>query len=50
MNLAVAVRAALVQGLSVALVAVVLGTSLPDSFFASWGAIAGPSVGPRARC
>ncbi len=44
MNLAVAVRAALVQGLSVALVAVVLGTSLPDSFFASWGAIAGPSV------
>ncbi len=44
MNAGVAVRAALLQGVAVALIAVALGTTLSDAFFASWGAIAGPTV------
>ena len=37
-------RAALVQALSVAAIAVVLGLALPRSFFVSWGWLAGPAV------
>jgi hypothetical protein len=37
-------RAALVQALSVAAIAVVLAVALPKSFFESWGWLAGPAV------
>jgi hypothetical protein len=37
-------RSALVQGASVALLAVVLGLALPTSFFEEWGWLAGPVV------
>ncbi len=35
-------RAALVQGVAVALVALALAVALPTSFFADWGWLAGP--------
>ena len=44
MDRSVAWRAALLQGLTVAMIAVVLGTTLEDSFFADWGWLAGPGV------
>ena len=44
MDFAVAWRAALLQGLMVAAVAVVLGSTLDDSFFRDWGWLAGPGV------
>jgi hypothetical protein len=37
-------RAALLQAVLVAIVAVVLGTSLPRSFFEDWGWLAGPGA------
>jgi hypothetical protein len=37
-------RAAVVQGLSVAVLALVLGLALPRSFFADWGWLAGPAA------
>jgi len=40
----VAWRAALLQGLLVAAIAVVLGTTIESSFFADWGWLAGPGV------
>jgi len=44
MDRSVAWRAALLQGLTVAVIAVVLGTTLEGSFFADWGWLAGPGV------
>ena len=44
MDRSVAWRAALLQALAVAVIAVVLGTALEDSFFADWGWLAGPGV------
>ena len=44
MDRSVAWRAALLQGVTVAVIAVVLGTTLEDSFFADWGWLAGPGV------
>jgi hypothetical protein len=44
MDRSVAWRAALLQGLAVAAIAIVLGTALEDSFFADWGWLAGPGV------
>jgi hypothetical protein len=40
----VAWRAALLQAVSVAVVAVVLALTVADSFFADWGWLAGPGV------
>jgi hypothetical protein len=48
MDRAVAWRAALLQALSVAAVAVALGAALPESFFEDWGWLAGP--GAWAAC
>src|SRR3954466_2912739 len=42
MDRSVAWRAALLQGLLVAAVAIVLALSLPRSFFEDWGWLAGP--------
>jgi hypothetical protein len=44
MDRSVAWRAALFQGLTVAVVAVALALALPDSFFRSWGWLAGPGA------
>jgi hypothetical protein len=44
MDRAVAWRAALVQALLVAAVAVVLAAALPRSFFEDWGWLAGPGA------
>lgn len=44
MDRSVAWRAALLMALAVAVTAVVLGTTLDDSFFRSWGWLAGPGV------
>jgi 3',5'-cyclic AMP phosphodiesterase CpdA len=44
MDLGVALRAALVQGVTLVLSAVALGAALPRSFFVSWGWLAGPGV------
>jgi len=44
MNGSVAWRAALVQGLAVALLGVALGLTLPHSFFEDWGWAAGPGA------
>jgi hypothetical protein len=44
MDRSTAWRAVLLQGLTVAVIAVVLGTTVEDSFFADWGWLAGPGV------
>ena len=44
MDRSVAWRSALLMGACVAVVAVVLATTLDESFFRSWGWIAGPGV------
>jgi hypothetical protein len=44
MDRSVAWRAALLMAVAVAVVAVVLGTTLDESFFRSWGWLAGPGV------
>src|SRR3954447_20857487 len=44
MDRSVAWRSALLMGVSVAAVAVVLGAALDESFFRSWGWLAGPAV------
>ena len=44
MDRSVAWRAALLMGVTVAVVAVVLGAALDASFFRSWGWLAGPGV------
>jgi hypothetical protein len=44
MNGSVVWRAALVQGLAVAVSGVALGLALPHSFFEDWGWVAGPGV------
>jgi len=44
MDRSVAWRAALLQALSVAAVAVVLAVALPRSFFEDWGWLAGPGA------
>ncbi len=44
MDLSVAWRAALLQGLAVAVIAVILGAALDEDFFRSWGWLAGPGV------
>jgi hypothetical protein len=44
MDRTIAWRAALLQALFVALVAVVLGIALPQSFFEDWGSLAGPAA------
>ncbi len=44
MELSVAWRAALLQGLAVAAIAVVLGAALDEQFFRDWGWLAGPGV------
>jgi len=44
MDRSIAWRAALLQALSVASVAVVLGLALPRSFFEDWGWLAGPGA------
>ena len=43
-------KAAVVQAVSIAVLAVVLALALPHSFFESWGWLAGPRRGWRARC
>jgi hypothetical protein len=48
MDRSVAWRAALLQGVAIAIVAVVLAVSLPRSFFVDWGWLAGP--GAWAAC
>ena len=44
MDRSVALRAALIQGGSLAVIAVVLALALPRSFFEDWGWAAGPGV------
>jgi hypothetical protein len=44
MDRSVAWRSALLMGACVAVIAVVLGTTLDESFFRSWGWLAGPGV------
>ena len=44
MDRSVAWRAALLMAVAVAVIAVVLGATLDDSFFRSWGWLAGPGV------
>ena len=44
MDRSVAWRAGLLMALAVAVIAVVLGTTLDESFFRSWGWLAGPGV------
>jgi len=44
MDVSVAWRAALFQGLAVAVIAVILGAALDEDFFRSWGWLAGPGV------
>jgi hypothetical protein len=44
MDRSIAWRAALLQALLVAIVAVVLGAALPRSFFEDWGWLAGPGA------
>jgi hypothetical protein len=44
MDLSIAWRAALLQGLAVAVIAVILGAALDEDFFRSWGWLAGPGV------
>lgn len=44
MDRSIAWRAVVLQGVAVAAIAVVLGTTLEDSFFADWGWLAGPGV------
>jgi hypothetical protein len=44
MDRSVAWRAALLQGVCVAIIAVVLGVALEKSFFEDWGWLAGPGV------
>jgi hypothetical protein len=44
MDRTVAWRAALIMAAAVAVIAVVLGATLDDSFFRSWGWLAGPGV------
>jgi hypothetical protein len=44
MDRSVAWRSALLMGVGVAVVAVVLGATLDESFFRSWGWLAGPGV------
>jgi hypothetical protein len=44
MDRSIAWRAALLQALLVAVVAVVLGATLPRSFFEDWGWLAGPGA------
>jgi hypothetical protein len=44
MDRSVAWRAALLQALLVAVVAVVLAVALPESFFGDWGWLAGPAA------
>ena len=44
MDRSVAWRAALLMAVAVAVIAVVLGAALDDSFFRSWGWLAGPGV------
>jgi hypothetical protein len=48
MHRSIAWRAALLQALLVAALALVLGTALPHSFFVDWGWLAGP--GTWAAC
>jgi hypothetical protein len=44
MDVSVAWRSALLQGLAVAVIAVILGAALDEDFFRSWGWLAGPGV------
>jgi hypothetical protein len=44
MDRSVAWRSALLMGAAVAVIAVVLGATLDESFFRSWGWLAGPGV------
>ena len=44
MDRSVAWRSALLMGVAVAVIAVVLGATLDESFFRSWGWLAGPGV------
>jgi hypothetical protein len=44
MDRSVAWRSALLMGVSVAVIAVALGATLDESFFRSWGWLAGPGV------
>ncbi len=44
MDRSVAWRSALLMGVTVAAIAVVLGAALDESFFRSWGWLAGPGV------
>ena len=44
MDRSTAWRAALLMGVAVAAIAVVLGATLDESFFRSWGRLAGPGV------
>ncbi len=44
MDVSVAWRAALFQGLAVAVIAVILGATLDEQFFRDWGWLAGPGV------
>ena len=44
MDRSIAWRAGLLMALAVAVIAVVLGLTLDDSFFRSWGWLAGPGV------
>jgi hypothetical protein len=48
MDRSVAWRAALLQGIAIAMLAVALAVSLPHSFFGDWGWLAGP--GAWAAC
>ena len=40
----VAIRAAVIQGASVAVISIALAAALPESFFEDWGWIAGPAA------
>jgi hypothetical protein len=44
MDRSTAWRSALLMGIAVALIAVILGLTLDESFFRSWGWLAGPGV------
>ena len=44
MDGSVAIRAAVIQGASVAAISIALAAALPESFFEEWGWLAGPTA------
>ena len=44
MNQSIAIRAAVIQGASVAVLSIALALALPKSFFEDWGWLAGPGA------